>query len=396
MAQSLVNSLHKHNLSNILMYKNLFFSVLTFLAFAKAVQAQESKQSKQYKVKTVAFYNLENLYDTEDDTTINDEASPMMEMAEGQREEVYQKKLTNMARVIRKIGADKAETAPSIIGVCEIENRRVLEDLASHALLKEFDYGIEHYNSPDRRGIDVGLLYKKKDFKVTNSESRALLIYGDGLDDRIYTRDQLVVSGELDGDPIHFIVNHWPSRRGGEQRSRPNRVAAAALNVKIMDSLHSINAMSKIITMGDLNDDPINESVKTTLNAQKDRENVKPQMIYNPYIQMLSDGYNTLAYRDAGNIFDQIMMTFPLLHEAQQDGYQYWQAHIYNPSFMTNKTGSYKGYPFRSFVGSTFTGGYSDHFPVYVYLVKEITSNPTDEKMEKASKKMKNELKKRG
>jgi hypothetical protein len=341
-------------------------------AFAKASLAQSNEKAKQYKVKTIAFYNLENLFDIEDDTTINDEASPMMEIAEGNREEVYQKKLTNMARVIRKIGKDRSETAPSIIGVCEIENRKVLEDLASHELLREFDYGIEHYNSPDRRGIDVGMLYKKSDFKVTNSVSRALLIYGDGLDDRIYTRDQLVVSGELDGDPMHFIVNHWPSRRGGEQRSRPNRVAAAALNVKIMDSLHSINAMSKIITMGDLNDDPINESVKVTLNAQKDREDVQPQMIYNPYIQMLSDGFNTLAYRDAGNIFDQIMFTYPLLHEAKQKGYQYWQAHIYNPSFMTSKTGQYKGYPLRSFVGSTFTGGYSDHFPVYIYVVKEI------------------------
>jgi hypothetical protein len=354
------------------MYKNLFFSTLMVFAFAKATTAQSQKEAKQYKVKTVAFYNLENLFDTMDDTTINDEASPMMEIAEGRREEIYQKKLTNMARVLRKIGKDKAQTAPSIIGVCEIENRKVLEDLASHELLKEFDYGIVHYNSPDRRGIDTGLLYKKDDFKVTNSESRALMIYDNGGEKRIFTRDQLVVSGELDGDPIHFIVNHWPSRRGGEQRSRSKRVAAAALNMKIIDSLHSINSMSKIITMGDLNDDPINESVKVTLNAQKDREDVKPQMIYNPYIQMLKDGFNTLAYRDAGNIFDQIMVTYPLLHEANQDGYQYWQAHIFNPSFMTSKTGQYKGYPLRSFVGNNFTGGYSDHFPVYVYLVKEI------------------------
>lgn len=369
-----------------LMYKNLFFSTLIFFAFAKAAIAQSKEQAKQYKVKTVAFYNLENLFDTEDDPTINDEASPIMEMAEGQREDTYRKKLTNMARVLRKIGKDKAQTAPSIIGVCEIENRKVLEDLASHDLLKEFNYGIVHYNSPDRRGIDTGLLYKKDDFRITNSVSKELLIYDQVSGNRIYTRDQLVVSGELDGDPIHFIVNHWPSRRGGEQRSRSKRVAAAALNKTIMDSLHSINAMSKIITMGDLNDDPINESVLVTLNAQKDREDVKPQMIYNPYIQMLKDGFNTLAYRDAGNIFDQIMITYPLLHEAEQEGYQYWQAHIFNPSFMTSKTGQYKGYPLRSFVGSTFTGGYSDHFPVYIYLVKEVTSTGSDVKQGRGSR----------
>lgn len=354
------------------MYKYFITSVFLFFAFAKALQAQQSAEgAKQYKIQTVAFYNLENLFDTEDDTTINDEASPMMEMAEGLREEVYQKKLTNMARVIRKIGADKSGTAPAILGVCEIENRKVLEDLASHELLRDYDYGIEHYDSPDKRGIDVALLYKKSEFKVNNSQSRRLVINNPTSGDRIYTRDQLVVSGELNGDPMHFIVNHWPSRRGGEQRSRPSRVAAAALNQKIIDSLHVSNAMAKIMTMGDLNDDPTNVSVIETLNAQQDQEDVRPQMIYNPYIQMLKDGFNTLAYRDAGNIFDQIMMTYPLLKDSKQEGYFYYHAGIYNPSFMTNKSGRYKGYPLRSYDNGNFTNGFSDHFPVYVYLIKE-------------------------
>ncbi|MGJ8683137.1 MAG: endonuclease/exonuclease/phosphatase family protein [Nonlabens sp.] len=354
------------------MYKYLVTSAIVFFAFAKASHAQQDKDNaKQYKIQTVAFYNLENLFDIEDDPTINDEASPMMEMAEGLRAEVYEKKLTNMARVIRKIGADKAGTAPAILGVCEIENRKVLEDLASHPLLRDYDYGIEHYDSPDRRGIDVGLLYKKSEFTVSNSQSRRLVITDNTDGDRIYTRDQLVVSGELNGDPISFIVNHWPSRRGGEQRSRPNRVAAAALNKKIIDSLHVSNAMSKIMVMGDLNDDPTNVSVLETLNAQQEQEDVKPQMIYNPYIQMLKDGYNTLAYRDAGNIFDQIMVTYPLLKQANQDGYFYFHAGIYNPTFMTNKKGRYKGYPLRSYDNGNFTNGFSDHFPVYVYLIKE-------------------------
>jgi len=354
------------------MYKYMVISMFFYFAFAKATYAQ-STEAKQYKVQTVAFYNLENLFDTEDDTTIDDESSPMMEMDAGIRAEVYQKKLSNMARVIRKIGADKAQTAPAILGVCEVENRKVLEDLVNHPLLREFDYGIEHFNSPDRRGIDTGFLYKKKEFKVLNSTSKELEVYDLEDGDRIYTRDPIIVTGELNGDKMTFIVNHWPSRSGGEQKSRSRRNAAAALNKTIIDSLHSIDAMSKVFVMGDLNDDPTNESVKVILNAQKDRETVQPQMIYNPYIQMLKDGYNTLLYRDSGNIFDQIMFTYPMLVEAQQPGYKYWQAHIYNPSFLTNKTGSYKGYPYRSFLGSTFTGGYSDHFPVYVYLVKEIS-----------------------
>ncbi|MFB0903805.1 MAG: endonuclease/exonuclease/phosphatase family protein [Nonlabens sp.] len=356
------------------MCKSLFLFLLGVLAFAKAVPAQTTSKAKQYKVKTVAFYPLETLFDRVNDPSINDEASPIMEMIEGIRADVYQKKLASMARVICKIGADKSESAPSLIGVCEIENRKVLEDLVNHPLLIEFDYGIEHYNSPDFRGIDTGLLYKKSDFKVWNSVSKELVIYDKSSGNRIYTRDQLVVTGELDGDKMSLIVNHWPSRRGGEQKSRPNRVAAAALNKRVIDSLHSIDAMSKIIIMGDLNDDPINESVLVTLNAQKDRKDVRPQMIYNPYIQMLKDGFNTLAYRDAGNIFDQIMFTYPLLNEANQEGYRYYQANIYNPSFMTSKTGRYKGYPLRSFADGGFTGGFSDHFPVYVYLVKEITT----------------------
>ncbi len=354
------------------MYKYLVTSVFVFFAFAKASKAQEDKDnSKQYKIQTVAFYNLENLYDTEDDPTINDEASPMMEMAEGLREDVYQKKLTNMARVIRKIGADKSGTAPAVIGVCEVENRKVLEDLASHELLRDYDYGIEHYDSPDRRGIDVALLYKKSEFVVKNSQSRRLDIKNNTTGKRTFTRDQLVVTGELNGDPMSLIVNHWPSRSGGEMRSRAKRVAAAALNKQIIDSLHVSNSMAKIITMGDLNDDPTNESVSVTLNAQQDQKDVKPQMIYNPYLKMLKEGYNTLSYRDAGNIFDQIMMTYPLLKQADQGGYFYYHAGIYNPSFMTNKSGRYKGYPLRSYNNGNFTNGFSDHFPVYVYLIKE-------------------------
>jgi hypothetical protein len=361
-------------------HKYLICSVLIYFAFAKAILAQ-SAENKLYKVQTVAFYNLENLFDTEDDITINDETSPMMEMDAGIRGEVYEKKLANMARVISKIGAATSQAPPAIIGICEVENRKVLEDLVNHPLLREYDYGIEHFNSPDRRGIDTGFLYRKREFKVLNATTKELLIYDTEDGDRIFTRDPLIVTGELNGDKMTFIVNHWPSRSGGEQKSRSKRNAAAALNKTIIDSLHSIDSMSKIFVMGDLNDDPTNESVKDILNAQKDREDVKPQMIYNPYMQMHKKGYSTLTYRDSGNLFDQIMFTYPLLMEANKPGFKYWQAHIYNPSFLTNKTGAYKGYPYRSFLGSTFTGGYSDHFPVYVYLVKEIA---TEEKFKEA------------
>ncbi|MEM9680179.1 MAG: endonuclease/exonuclease/phosphatase family protein, partial [Bacteroidota bacterium] len=315
----------------------IFLSTLFFIAFEKAIPAQ-SNQVKNYKIHTVAFYNLENLFDIEDDTSVNDEASPIMEMAEGLRKDAYDRKLANMARVISNIGANKTGTAPSILGVCEVENRKVIEDLINHPLLVDYDYGIEHYNSPDRRGIDVALIYKKSEFKINNSQSRRLLM-NDRLSGKpVYSRDQLVVSGELNGDEIYLIVNHWPSRSGGEQRSRYKRVAAAALNNQIIDSLHISNPMAKILTMGDLNDDPISESVQVILNAQQKKKNVKPQMIFNPYVQMFKEGYHTLSYRDAVNIFDQIMFTYPLLKKANQEGYFYYHAGIYNPSFMSQNT----------------------------------------------------------
>jgi hypothetical protein len=186
--------------------------------------------TKQFQIRTIAFYNLENLFDPFDDTTIQDEKSPIMEMKKANRPEAYQKKLVNMAKVLSEIGIDeKIKKAPAIIGVCEIENKRVLQDLIAESQLVDKNYGIVHYNSPDARGIDVALLYQKRYFKVMDSKTYTLELPS-GYD----TRDQLLVTGLLDDEVVHIIVNHWPSRRGGEKKSRPSREAAAALNMKII------------------------------------------------------------------------------------------------------------------------------------------------------------------
>lgn len=338
-----------------------------------------SQEEKRFKIHTVAFYNLENLFDTINDPLKNDEASPIMEI-KANRSEIYQKKIKNMARVVANIGADKAKNAPAIIGVCEIENRKVLEDLVNDPLLLAKDYGIIHYDSPDWRGIDVALLYQKSLFQPIDTSSHELLIYDDVSRKRIYTRDQLLVSGKLDGELVHVIVNHWPSRRGGEARSRPKRVAAAKLNKRIIDSLQSIDPYAKVFVMGDLNDDPTNESVKKVLKAEKKKKKVPLKGIYNPYEKMFTDkGFGTTAYRDALSLFDQIMVTQPLI-EKDFSSFRFWKAGIYNPAYMFNKRGRYKGYPLRSFANGSFTDGFSDHFPVYVYLIKEIKANSTEEK----------------
>lgn len=337
-----------------------------------------AQEEKRFKIHTVAFYNLENLFDTINDPLKFDERSPIMEI-KGSRSEVYKQKVKNMARVLANIGADKANNSPAVIGVCEIENRDVLEDLVNDPLLLGKDYGIIHFEGPDERSIDVALLYQKALFKPIDSSSHELILYNGSSRKRDYTRDQLLVSGKLDGDLIHIIVNHWPSRSGGEARSRPKRVAAAKLNKRIIDSLQSIDPYAKIFTMGDLNDDPTNDSVKEVLKAKKEKDEVPFKGIYNPYEKMFTEkGWGTTAYRDALSLFDQIMMTKPLI-EDDYSSFRFWKAGIYNPSYMFNKRGRYKGYPLRSFADGGFTNGFSDHFPVYVYLIKEAKEDTEEE-----------------
>lgn len=345
--------------------KQLLVVVFLFVFFG--VSAQEKKK---FKIHTIAFYNLENLFDTSDDVTKFDEASPIMEM-KTDREEVYKKKVRNMARVIAEIGADEAHNMPAILGVSEVENRIVLTDLINDSLLVGKDFGIVHFDSPDARGIDVGLLYQKALFQPTSTSKHELKIYDEISGDRVYTRDQLLVTGLLDGDLIHIIVNHWPSRSGGEARSRAKREAAARLNKHLIDSLQSVDPYSKIVTMGDFNDDPTNASIKRILKAKKDKEDIQLKGIYNPYENFFRKGLGTTAYRDAWSLFDQILLTQPFL-EKDFSSYRFYKAGIYNKYYLTTKAGRWRGYPFRSWADGGFTEGFSDHFPVYIFVIKEV------------------------
>ncbi len=338
-----------------------------FLFILLSVNAQEKKK---FKVHTIAFYNLENLFDTINDTTKFDEHSPIMEI-KANRAEIYKKKVHNMARVLADIGSEVTKNTPAIIGVSEVENREVLEDVVNDPLLLHKDYGIVHFHSPDERGIDVALLYQKSLFTPIHTSSHELKIYDNNTRKRDYTRDQLLVSGKLEGEMLHIIVSHWPSRSGGEARSRPKRIAAAKLNKRIIDSLQSIDPYAKIFTMGDLNDDPTNSSVKDILKAKKDKEDVGLKGIYNPMEAMAKNGLGSNAYRDAWSLFDQILVTKPLL-EKDYSSFRFYKAGIFDKNYLINKKGRWKGYPFRSFADGGFTNGFSDHFPVFVYVIKEI------------------------
>ena len=329
-----------------------------------------SQEKKAYKVNTIAFYNLENLFDTENDPlTYDDDRTP--DGKDHWTEEIYQDKLKNMAKVMAEIGADVSGNTPTIIGVCETENRKVLEDIVNQETLVEQDYGIIQFDSPDRRGIDVALLYKKKLFTPTHYKAKELLIYDDNdKSKRVFTRDQLVVGGMLDGEKIHLIVNHWPSRSGGEKRSRSKRIKAAKLNRQIIDSIFSDEPYAKIITMGDFNDDPTSPSVKDHLNAQRESNGMQMRELFNPMEDLAKQGYGSLAYRDSWNLFDQIIISTELT-KKDFSSYRFYKAGIYNKTYLVNAHGRYKGYPYRSFASGSYTGGYSDHFPVYIYLVKE-------------------------
>ncbi|WP_111307762.1 endonuclease/exonuclease/phosphatase family protein [Confluentibacter sediminis] len=332
----------------------------------------EAQEQKTFKIHTIAFYNLENLFDTINDPNKFDESSPIMEL-KANRSEVYKKKVKNMARVLGDIGKEIPNNSPAIIGISEIENREVIEDVISDSVLREKNYGIVHYPSPDLRGIDVALLYQKQLFTPISTSSHELKIYDHITRKRIYTRDQLLVSGNLEGDLIHIIVNHWPSRSGGEAKSKYNRLAAAKLCKHLVDSLQVIDPYAKVFIMGDLNDDPTNASIKKGLGTQKDKDKVDFKGIYNPYENFFRDGLGTTAYRDAWSLFDQIMVTKPLL-EKDYTSFQFYKAGIYNKEYLITSKGTYKGYPFRSWSDGGFSGGFSDHFPVYVYVIKEVNN----------------------
>lgn len=318
----------------------------------------------------VAFYNLENLFDTIDTRGVRDtEFTP-----DGDKEwdtRRYQKKLDNMASVIVDMADDEQLKAPAIVGLCEMENRDVLEDLVNASPLNDFDYRIVHEDSPDRRGIDVALIYRPKYFDVAHFHSVPLMIENEE-GERIYTRNQLVVSGRLGGEEIHFVVNHWPSRYGGRERTKPFRKAAASLSRSIVDSIRQQKANANIVVMGDLNDDPNNTSVQDELKAGVTSQPVKSDSLYNPLASLFFEGKGTLCYRGVWNMFDQLILTPGLLQE--DTGHLYFEkAGVFDEEYLRQQEGDYKGYPFRTFVGDWYHGGYSDHFPSYVILKKEKT-----------------------
>jgi len=334
------------------------------------LMAQEAKQA--FVPALVGFYNVENLYDTIDQPEVDD-AEFLPGSAKQWGSKRYWHKQEKMGGVIASIGKDLHPQGLAVLGLAEVENRSVVEDLARTSALKDRGYRVVHVDGPDRRGVDVALMYNPALFTETGHKSYRL----NTPDTSFRTRDQLLVSGVLDGDTMHFIVAHWPSRRGGEKRSEPKRKAAAELGRHIIDSLLTRDPNARIMYMGDLNDDPVNVSIVRYLRASGDKtkavsdpSNVSTTTLFNPMSAPYEKGIGTLAWRDSWNLFDQITIT-PGLVTGEGGRYKYYGVRIFNEPYMAQKEGAFAGYPSRTFVGDMYQDGYSDHYPVFLVLVRD-------------------------
>lgn len=323
----------------------------------------------------VVFYNLENFFDTiNDPETRDDEFTP-----DGSRKwntVKYNKKLNNMERVLFDI-ASVQKTYPAVIGVSEVETRGVLEDIVSTPKLAPANYRIVHYDSPDRRGIDVGFLYRPDIFKLEGSAEIPFKMPGQP---NFLTRGFVTMWGTIDDEPFFFLVSHWPSRLGGKEASSPKREAAGRAIRLIKDSVLKNNPSTKVVIMGDLNDDATDKSIvdPDCLGAKAKVKDLQTGDFYNPFIDVLKAGMGTLAYQDSWNLFDNIIVSENLVNDKEglrlkkSDGSKY-NGYIFRRPYMVQQSGQYRGYPLRTFVGTNFQDGFSDHFPVYIYIGKQTT-----------------------
>ncbi|MFD1314958.1 endonuclease/exonuclease/phosphatase family protein [Namhaeicola litoreus] len=306
---------------------------------------------------SIAFYNVENLFDAEHtDFTLDEDFTP-----DGKLEwnkEKYQFKLHRIAETIAGIGLNETNQPPVLIGLAEVENDKVLLDLLSQKELAPFNYDFVHYESPDERGVDVAFLYRKDFFELIYSDVYPLLIYEQG-QARDYTRDILLICGKLFGEKIYVIINHWPSRSNGKSYTENKRISGAKKVKEIMNQVYEETKDAKVIVMGDFNDSPKNHSIIQLVNQNN---------LINPMLDMQKSGLGSLIHLGKWHLFDQIMFNKNVLNSDQST---FVSAHIFSPDFLIEKNGRGKGGPFRTYNGSRYVGGYSDHYPVYAIFKKK-------------------------
>ncbi len=341
--------------------KNLF---LVFLLILNTISNSFS-QNPYYdaaKVATIVSWNVENLFDTIDAPDIIDE-----EFLPGSdlnwNTEKYLQKLKNLDYVLSSINKNEL---PELIALQEIENIEVLKDLIKQEGLSKAKYSILHKESPDLRGIDVALLYRSDAFVLVSSEMLRIQIE---LEPDFKTRDIMYVFGKLHGDEIHIFINHWSSRRGGEQESEPKRMASAILARKKIDEIQKIDKNAKIILLGDFNDTPFNASLKSELRAGNNLTPEKTGDLYNLMYDLAANGKGSHSFDGKWNMLDNVVVSYPLLFAKKGFSVNFSTIGLFfdeKTVFLNNKTGFWQ--PNRTYSGNRYYAGFSDHLPVFVQL----------------------------
>lgn len=312
------------------------------------------------------FYNTENLFDTVDDPEKKDEEFTP-QGAKHWTYNHYQTKLNHIAQVVTAVGAWEA---PAIVGLCEVENRQVLEDLITKTGLSSVGYKIVHKESPDERGIDVGLLYRDKFIEPLNYRAIPVKLEGRPTRDILYFKSLVKHC-----DTLHFFVNHWPSRYGGQKKSDPNRILAAQTLKHTVDSILTLNPKANIVITGDFNDDPQDRSLREGLGAYPPDVDGNFKL-FNLSAQFGQNGTRgSLKYRGNWNVFDQFIVSSNLITAESCLRTKPNQVHIFyglpENEFLLETDDRYQGLqPFRTYWGRTYHGGYSDHLPVYIDLTR--------------------------
>jgi endonuclease/exonuclease/phosphatase family metal-dependent hydrolase len=328
-----------------------------FTSFDRKIQPPPDRDP----VYRIVFYNTENFFDTLNDSlTADDEFTP-----EGARHWNYPKYKTKLNNLYKTFIALGNWTPPDLIGICEVENRRVLTDLANNTPLSKYNYRIIHANSPDIRGIDVAILYNSD--RVHVIQYRYFHIGKSGL----FTRDILYCKAGLGNDTCHFLVNHWPSRSTGQIETEPSRFAASSRLRTIVDSLFHTCIHAKIVIMGDFNDEPWDMSLSQKLQAKTDIRNVQTDYLYNLSMAPANGKYKgTVKFRGEWTLFDQVIVSGSLLTSLKGLHVEPGDYHIFAGSFLLMPDEQYNGFkPFRTYNGYQYQGGFSDHLPVYVDLM---------------------------
>lgn len=289
---------------------------------------------------SIGFYNLENLFDPREGGGAKIPAWD---------EQRYRKKIENLATAISKIGAPDSSVPPVFLGVCEVGSDRCLSDLVQSEALREHGYDFIHYKSNDRRGLDTAFIYQKRHFRVLESKAYSRVLNGPSGEET--TRDILHIEGELFSVHLHILVNHWPSRLQGKRSTGNKRNDLARELNRVVAEIVRRDPLAKIMITGDFNDNPGDYSLSKVLDHQ-----------FTNSLDPESHRTGTARYRNRWVFFDQILMNQNLLNTKSLS---FRETQIFNPSFLVEQRGRFRGAPRRTFQGNYFQGGYSDHFPVF-------------------------------